>query len=138
MSIRTGRWHSFVVLPVLAGHIPHEIYKTLTYNLYLNTITHQSFQVVRSIPQFSYYWALTMIFNFWFSIGPLIRSWCMRFEAKHHEFKRLAANLGNFTNLAYTLARRHQEGICYRLQTSEGNLSSFIKKGIETGPGNIY
>lgn len=62
----------------------------------------------------------------------------MRFEAKHHEFKRLAAHLGNYTNLPYSLAKRHQEGVCYSLQTSEGSLSSFIKKGIETGPGNIY
>jgi hypothetical protein len=27
-----------------------------------------------------------------------------------------------------------QEGICYRLQPSDGSLSSFITKGIETGP----
>lgn len=60
----------------------------------------------------------------------------MRFEAKHREFKRLAAHLGNFTNLPYTLAKRHQEGLCYRLQTAEGSLTSFITKGIETGPGN--
>ena len=60
----------------------------------------------------------------------------MCFEAKHHEFKRLAVYLGNFTNLPYSLAKRHQEGLCYRLQTSEGDLSSFIVKGIETGPGN--
>ena len=29
----------------------------------------------------------------------------MCFEVKHHEFKRLAANLGNFTNLPYSLAK---------------------------------
>mgnify|MGYP002803833386 FL=1 len=66
--------------------------------------------------------------------GPLIRSWCMRFEAKHPEFKRLAINMGNYINLPYSLTKRHQECICYRLQTSEGSLSSFITKGIETGP----
>ena len=84
----------------------------------------------------------TIFLKFWqiflssFSMGPLVRSWCMRFEAKHHEFKRLAAHLGNYTNLPYSLAKRHQEGFCYRLQTTEGSLSSFIVKGIETGPGN--
>ena len=62
----------------------------------------------------------------------------MRLEAKHHKFKRLAAQLGNFTNLPYSLAKHHQEGLCYRLQTSEGSLlTSFIAKGTETGPGNI-
>lgn len=41
----------------------------------------------------------TIFLKFWqiflssFSMGPLVRSWCMRFEAKHHEFKRLAAHL---------------------------------------------
>ncbi|KAG1681703.1 hypothetical protein GQR58_011697 [Nymphon striatum] len=66
-------------------------------------------------------------------LGPLVRSWCMRFEAKHHYFKRLAISIGNYTNLCFTLAKRHQEGLCYKLQSSEGGLSSFIEKGIETG-----
>ncbi|XP_015773170.1 PREDICTED: uncharacterized protein LOC107351398 [Acropora digitifera] len=66
-------------------------------------------------------------------LGPLVRSWCMRFEAKHHYFKRLAISIGNYTNITYSLAKRHQEGLCYRLQTAEGGMSSFIEKGIETG-----
>ena len=60
----------------------------------------------------------------------------MHFEVKHHEFKRLATHLGNFLNLPHTLAKCHQKGLCYRLQASEGSLSSFITKGIETGPGD--
>ena len=67
-------------------------------------------------------------------LGPLVRSWCMRYEAKHHYFKRLAVNIGNFVNIAFSMAKRHQEGLCYRLQSAEGNLSSFIQKGIEVGP----
>ena len=38
----------------------------------------------------------------------MVRSWCMRYEAKHNYFKRLASNLGNFTNVAVSLAERHQ------------------------------
>ena len=60
----------------------------------------------------------------------------MRFQAKHQEFKRLTAQLGNFTNLPYSLTMRHREGLCYKLQTSEGSLSSFIVKGIETDPSD--
>ena len=37
----------------------------------------------------------------------------MRFEAKHNYFKKLAARLGNFINIAYTLALRHQCLSCY-------------------------
>ena len=29
--------------------------------------------------------------------GPLVRSWCMRYEAKHHYFKRLAIVIGNLS-----------------------------------------
>ncbi|XP_046853447.1 uncharacterized protein LOC124446617 isoform X5 [Xenia sp. Carnegie-2017] len=66
--------------------------------------------------------------------GPLVRSWCMRYEAKHHYFKRLAIVIGNFINLPYSLAKRHQEGVCYRLQSAEGGNSTFICKGTEIGP----
>ncbi|XP_020895161.1 uncharacterized protein LOC110234145 isoform X1 [Exaiptasia diaphana] len=40
--------------------------------------------------------------------GPLIRSWCMRFEAKHSYFKGLSRVIKNFKNLPYTLSYRHQ------------------------------
>jgi len=40
--------------------------------------------------------------------GPLIRCWCMRFEAKHSFFKDLARKMKNFKNLPYSLAFRHQ------------------------------
>ena len=66
--------------------------------------------------------------------GPLMRSWCMRYEAKHHYFKRLAIVFGNFINVSYPLAKRHQEGVCYRLQSAKGGASSLIDKGVEIGP----
>ncbi|XP_020909444.1 uncharacterized protein LOC110247358 [Exaiptasia diaphana] len=40
--------------------------------------------------------------------GPLVRSWCMRFESKHMYFKELARNIKNFKNLPYSLVSRHQ------------------------------
>ncbi|XP_046848549.1 uncharacterized protein LOC124442066 isoform X2 [Xenia sp. Carnegie-2017] len=48
-----------------------------------------------------------------YRFGPMIRSWCMRYEAKHSYFKRLASYLGNFTNVALSLAERHQTRSCY-------------------------
>ena len=70
-----------------------------------------------------------------FRYGPLVCSWCMRYEAKHHYFKRLAVVLGNFINLAFSLAKRHQESLTYRLKSCEGSLTSFIAKGADIGPG---
>ena len=40
--------------------------------------------------------------------GPLIRSWCMRFEGKHSYFKDMARKIKNFKNLPLSLAERHQ------------------------------
>jgi hypothetical protein len=53
----------------------------------------------------------------------------MRFEAKHQYFKKLAAGLGNFKNLALTLATRHQNKQCY----TKFN----ICKPTERGPGKF-
>ena len=45
--------------------------------------------------------------------GPLVRHWMMRFEARDRYFKRLAVQLGNIINVAYSLAMRHQRLKCY-------------------------
>lgn len=43
----------------------------------------------------------------------------MCFEARHRYFKRLASQLGDFINVPYTLAIRHQQQQCYyNLDTS--------------------
>ncbi|XP_028409272.1 uncharacterized protein LOC114531867 [Dendronephthya gigantea] len=72
-------------------------------------------------------------------LGLLVRSWCMRYEAKHSYFKQLALIIRNFTNMPLTLAKRHQHLICYRLQDECSGLSTFMDKGVDTGPGKtIY
>ena len=53
------------------------------------------------------------------AIGPMVRSWTMRCEGKLSLFKR-ASRLGNFKNIALSLAQRHQRWMCY--QGSSGNL----------------
>jgi len=47
--------------------------------------------------------------------GPLVKNWCMRFEGKHKYFKKIAQTLGNFKNIAKTVATRHQRYMCYKL-----------------------
>lgn len=63
------------------------------------------------------------------TIGPMIRSWTMRHEAKLLFFKRMA-RIGNFKNIAFTLANRHQRLLCWKLST--GNL---LNNPIECSPG---
>ena len=57
--------------------------------------------------------------------GPLRNLWCMRFEAKHQYFKSVAASVGNFVNIAHTLATRHQMLQCY-LFSSENVLKQEV------------
>ena len=45
--------------------------------------------------------------------GPLINHWTTRFEAKHKYFKHYANIMGNFKNVCYSLAMRHQLKQCY-------------------------
>ena len=63
--------------------------------------------------------------------GPLSRHWTLRYEAKHCYFKKLAQNIGNFINLPWTLAKRHQCLQCY--YQASGN--SIIELETEVGPG---
>ena len=52
-------------------------------------------------------------------VGPLVRFWTMRYEAKHQHFKHLANTIGNFINICHTLAIRHQCYQCYYLNDDE-------------------
>ena len=65
--------------------------------------------------------------------GPLVRLWTMRFEARHSYFKRLASQLGNFINISYTLAVRHQRLQCYY----QLNKHCVEGEDIELGPGQM-
>lgn len=65
--------------------------------------------------------------------GPLVRHWTMRYEAKHSYFKQLAQSMGNFINLPYSLAMRHQQLQCY------GSMNDWEMPGagLNVGPGYV-
>ena len=65
--------------------------------------------------------------------GPLINHWTTRFEAKHKYFKHVANIMGNFTNICYSLALRHQLHQCYLTLNSD----DLRGKKIEIGPGML-
>ena len=50
--------------------------------------------------------------------GPLVRSWCMRFEGKHNYFKDLAHRVKCFKNIPKSLASRHQRLVCYQFASN--------------------
>ena len=54
----------------------------------------------------------------------------MRFEARHKYLKQLASKLGNFINIEYTLAMRHQQLQCYH----HVNTTSISGEELEIGP----
>ena len=56
----------------------------------------------------------------------------MRFEAKHNYFKKLATRLGNFININYSLAMRHQQLQCYQHLQSDS-----LGNEVELGPGKM-
>ena len=43
--------------------------------------------------------------------GPSVRTWAMRFEAKHQQFKKIPKITKNFKNLPKTLTDGHQSGV---------------------------
>ena len=67
----------------------------------------------------------------WFRFGPLINYRTTRFEAKHKYFKHLANLMGDFTNICYALALRHQLRQCYL------NLAPDYSNKVEIGPGML-
>ena len=68
------------------------------------------------------------IFN---RFGPLRQHWTMRFEAKHSYFKKITQSVGNFINLPYTLAMRHQKLQCYHRM----NNFEYHSGTLDVGPG---
>ena len=64
------------------------------------------------------------------NVGPMVRTWNMRNEAKLNIFKQ-AVRLGNFKNIAFSVANRHQRLLCYEL--ASGHL---LNSPNEYGPCN--
>ena len=68
---------------------------------------------------------------FVYRYGPLVRSWCMRFDGKHNYFKDLAHRVKCFKNIPKTLASRHQKLVCYYSAADSNTLA----KDTLIGPG---
>lgn len=63
----------------------------------------------------------------------------MRYEAKHNYLKKLAQRLGNFINLSWTLASRHQQWSCYQwLSTDRVEEREEVDWGLGKWVNDIY
>lgn len=62
-------------------------------------------------------------------VGPMVRTWTMRHEAKLSFFKR-ASRLANFKNVAQSVVNRHQRWFCYQMASS----SKLLDSQLECGP----
>lgn len=72
-----------------------------------------------------------------YRLGPMVRSWCMRYESKHTYFKQVAVSLGNFINVPFTVAERHQKLQSLNYFNEGDQESSTVMKPLECGPGTI-
>lgn len=62
------------------------------------------------------------------NIGPMIRTWTIRHEAKLNFFKK-ASHVANFKNIAFSLANRHQRWMCYELA-----YENLVRTPLQCGP----
>ena len=62
-------------------------------------------------------------------VGPLVKFWAMRFEAKHNFFRRLSHIVCNFKNICKTMAYRHQYAQCYRFYMNKDINESAVEVG---------
>ena len=76
------------------------------------------------------------------TFGPPIRSWAMRFEAKHQQFKHIPKVTKNFKNLPKTLSERHQCGVCadnIALSAAQESSDHPLFRGeFKPGSGSMY
>lgn len=68
----------------------------------------------------------------YYRTGPLVRTSCMRMEAKNGYFKEIA-HTSNFKNVPYTVAKRHQRLLCAYLQSA-----TFFDRELQCGPGRFF
>lgn len=59
------------------------------------------------------------------NIGPLCNVSCMRFEARHRQFKATARSVASRKNILYTLALKNQLSVCYRTLAQNGFINDF-------------
>ena len=101
----------------------------LVIKISVNTILHNV-----SINFYSVSRVAVHVYSVYYRRGPLVCNWSMRFQAKHHYFKKIVGTVNNFKNIEYSLAKRHQALQAYLMQTT----TNLFSLSLEFGPGTVY
>lgn len=64
--------------------------------------------------------------------GPLRHLWCMRFEACHQYYKRVARINNNYKNIAASLSERHQLKVCYLMSGDRALPQDVVILGVQS------
>ena len=126
-------WGCFILLlRILAITMAHSISNTQVDVLSALIKDHHStfsqlYPLVSLPPKFHFLVHLPDIIR---RFGPPRAYWCMRFEGKNRLFKDMIGH--NFKNIPLTLARQHQEWMCYQLLGAQGvKKPNFLYRGDE-------
>ena len=145
IPVESPNWHCFMLLANIVDIIMSPLSSADLCAILRRLITehHQAFVTLYSanavIPKLHF---LLHYPDQIMNVGPMVRTWNMRNEAKLNVFKQ-AARLGNFKNIAFSIASRHQRLLCYELSTSKLVNSPMVcgpcnqPLPIHTEPGNI-
>ena len=108
----------------------HQAFKELYPTCSIIPKMHYMIHYPECIEKYIYVYVLFLAnsyFHIMYRFGPLVRSWCMRFEGKHNYFKDLARRVRCYKNIPKTLASRHQHMMCYYFGTISDNGCPFGK-----------
>ena len=70
-----------------------------------------------------------------YRFGPLRFTWCTRFEGKNSQTKSYLH--GNFKNVPFSVATRHQEWLCSVLLSAPGETSPYLTLGDQYSGNNL-
>ena len=65
--------------------------------------------------------------------GPLIRSWCLRFEGKHAYFKDQGRIIKNFKQLPLSLSRRYRSSVQAVVRLNKEDKGPLFREDIKFG-----
>lgn len=114
VDIDTDRWKCFIsIIEIMSLCFAHKIsIATIVYlkkaikdHLNLFKTVYKDINIIPKQHYLVHLPSLTLKF------GPLVRSWCLRFEAKHAFFKDQARIIKNFKQLPLSLSKRYQSSV---------------------------
>ncbi len=117
-----------VFAPVLSNELISDVNELIAQFMHAFVETFGKNKLVPKIHYLVHYPRMMRLF------GPLKNFWCMRFEAKHQYFKKVARQTACFKNISKSLAKRHQMRQCWEMLGEEMLIASnqSLSKSVST------